>query len=462
MRRIFNNGSTEPTVALESLPDLLDGFDTVIAALEAECLRIDEAVEVADTLTELAAAAGDGPLSSQTAGVLQIATESLLARVGDPQPTLALEKNDLVVHGEIKQLEPQAPPDTRTVGRKILDKVKEIWRAIVEAFKRVFAWVTGLYRRFYDIAGQIKAHAEGARKRLHTLQTAGATTEFNKFSHPANATIRSVFRFDKHFTTNPVRDAIATKQAIARQFSRFGAEDLYNGKFFELIKSGKYDEIHYDPAQQKSANGLVKEVAHRHATVTTALWQSEPLLGGEWIHQEVAHKPCSGAEAVRQLRNTPYLSHGEEEKAPAHADIYGQPRGLFSFNLFPEFDQAPTVNLGPALQLCEEEAIAIADSVLHFRDVQRKLEHLGDRMRSYAEQKLKGDGDDPELHNTDHQPAVLETVRREFMLLGPKIFAKEPAQMVQYALRIAGGLGAYCSEIARVFEGKDYQRASPS
>lgn len=436
------------TTAFESVSELdLEPLHAMLAALEAECLRVDEAVEVADTLTELAAAAGDGPLSDQTQTVLQVATESLLARVGYSEPALALEKGDLVVYGEHAGLQPKAPPDTRSMGRKILDKVREIWRAIVAAIKRAYQWVVAMFRRFFDIAGMIKAKAESVKKKLEELHRKNATRPFAAFENEHNDTIRKIMTVDGKFTHRPLQDAQLTHRTIALLLERFHSEDLYNGKFFELIKAGKYEEISYDPENEKRTNGLVKKHPGGAGAVFADTWISEPLLGNQWVMQELADKACTGAEAVHWLHHSPQLRSSESESDSETVNPYEQPRPMFNFKLHKSQDQAPVVSLGDALHLVSE-AVAVADSVLRFRDVQSKLQKLGDQMERYAEQQLKQDSADDW---SAEEPVKMEAVRREFMVMAPRMFAKDPANVVNYALRIARGLSGYCGEIAEIY-----------
>lgn len=164
--------AAEPAAAEPAEPEVVDNSETVEAGLlkvnddEAAAAQVDEqteeAVEVATALEEMAtclqSAAGNGGLSRDAAGALNVAVEHMLKRIGMP-----------VEHRQMPALESYGGVSSRVAATQmalenLAEKAKQIWEKIVEAIKKSIAWLVERFKAVFDTAGKLGVRAEELAK----------------------------------------------------------------------------------------------------------------------------------------------------------------------------------------------------------------------------------------------------------------------------------------------------------
>lgn len=438
------------TVALEGASELdFEVLHQMVAALEAECLRVDEAVEVADTLTELSAVADGDQLGVGGNRVLAVATESLMSRVGFSEPLfVALEDGELAEYHAPSAgaaAPAAAPVDSRHFGQKILDKVKEIWRAIIAAIKRIRVWFNDFMRKLLDLTPWTKRKVEALQKRTSELLKKNLHTEMTHLSATGTHNLyRGLAGYKDAFPNNLPKLADATVSALQAQLKRLSSEEIYTGPFLKRI-TGDLSSVEYSAAAELQSSGLKRHliiyVGRREIPAGGRMYCSEDLLGGNVIGQVVGPANCKGAEALKWYSYSPSLTHEESKDPGKYLEHWKKPMPV------------------QRLQDCEQllkAALDLCNMVLDFRKIQSKLENVADEMEALAGQQLKRmDTNGVEAWKEDDDGKA----RQHFLSQGPRIFAREPANTILFAQHCASNLAGYVEMNLKLYEGVEKQAA---
>lgn len=163
--------ATEPVEAgVDSLEaDLTTVNDELVEVQDTET-STDEATEVVDELEVAAESlrniAKNGGLDRNGSIILNLHLESLNRRVGlpDNHSVLSIES----FGGTNSRI-----GNTQLAAESIAEKAKDLWKKIVEMFKKAIAAIVGLWNRIFDGATKMKARAENLVKAAEGMKNPG-------------------------------------------------------------------------------------------------------------------------------------------------------------------------------------------------------------------------------------------------------------------------------------------------
>lgn len=448
-------------------------LEQALLGLEQQCLAIEEAADKAQTLQALAVEARH-PLNRTAKRILAIATESLLADLGDPQASqLALEleadEDPALKHGlgkgEVQDIEPKS--ETHKPGKEgeskaaaantpesksLMEKIKAIWRSIYAAMKKAWLWVKDLFRRFMDMAPGLVKRAEQLKEQLKEIGKNHKHPGAEAISHPGHWEIHDALRVNRHLDDpeNIPLEANQTLEVVAAQLNRFSKESLYNDGFLKLLKDGKPEQFSYDPHKEIAASKLMRARVPVKSNAEYPVFEmhSIGLLGGQWIVQRVSAEPLKGYQALEMAAETPALHSHEDEPAR-------QPHESSWSSKHDTYNRMPLLTIEQALELVDT-AEKMAKLVVEFRHGEGELSKCQLKLEQLAEDMVRLGGDN--ASSAERNSDVVEVqgwhkARQHFCAQAPRIFAKEPAQMVNYALRISSRLLKYAEIVGDAYVG---------
>ena len=213
---------TVETELLETQDLITEGEDRAAAIEEAEVV-MDELEEDQEVLAE---AQESGGMTTREAHILMRKVNNDLARIGIASARFPATES----FGRASS----RASSTRLAMESISEKLKQIWKAIIDAIKKSIRWVRDVYNKFFGTF-------EGLVKRAKAIQErADNTTGSLKSEHKKieNDRIFKVLAVNNSFNKNSVQDLLDKATAwLAKGFSE-------QNKFIERVvdKLGDIDE----------------------------------------------------------------------------------------------------------------------------------------------------------------------------------------------------------------------------
>jgi phiKZ-like phage internal head proteins len=140
------------------------------AAAEVDAIAEDmeEAATTADVLTDMVETAEnslpEGGLDPAGAEVLTAAVEHLCAKLGFSQRKLRVFASEGFSDKSTRV------QSTKLAIEGITDRVKDIWKSIVNAFKSAVAWVKEFFAKYFTTLGRLKERAVGLKATVESLK----------------------------------------------------------------------------------------------------------------------------------------------------------------------------------------------------------------------------------------------------------------------------------------------------
>ena len=255
---------TVETELLETQDLITEGEDRAAAIEEAEVV-MDELEEDQEVLAE---AQESGGMTTREAHILMRKVNNDLARIGIASARFPATES----FGRASS----RASSTRLAMESISEKLKQIWKAIIDAIKKSIRWVRDIYNKFFGTF-------EGLVKRAKAIQErADNTTGSLKSEHKKieNDRIFKVLAVNNSFDKNSVQEFLDKATAwLGKGFSE-------QNKFIEKVvdKLGDIDEeaiVKLEDENQSAADGGVRNRTDQTSNIlSTTLGLGDNALKG--------------------------------------------------------------------------------------------------------------------------------------------------------------------------------------
>lgn len=407
-------------------------LEDALAALEQQCLAIEEAHDVVDSMVELGSLVDQAPLNTQSRKIVAVAMESLLGQVGDSSPLdIALEAEAGTASGP-------------SVGEQITSKARKIWQAIIAAIKRAIVWFKAFCRRLFDQTPKLKKRAEALQAQLKEPKGERSVEKMNSAQLAHELVVEG-----KVDAEAIVKGANTASTVLEPYFRRLLASELYSADFLKQVDEGN---VAYDPVKRREifklvSSGLVGEFAKATGgrEYEGETWSSEEMPGGLTIACQLESAELKNVEqAIRKHTLSPALSY---TKTPSKSELS-------------KLTEHVGVGTPAQLEAALRSVLQLLALVEEFRKVQDKLENLADKCvamaseleRKWGQSQQKGREGETDADGKTRPHNALIAAQRFYFAATPRMFVKEPADVVSYALRTSAHLCSWVEASLKLYK----------
>jgi len=300
-----------------------EGLEAIVAdvAVEAVNLEADSAMHadlgnVIASLESIADQAGasiaDGGLDRQSAGILEVAVESHLGRVG-------LSANDAMVSiesfgGTTTQLEA-----TQVSVEAIKEKAKQLWDFLVKKFKEAREKIYQWFKKVFSGAAKLKSRAEAiAKKAVDKKGEKNEGAEDIKLGGSAKNLVDENGKFDISKLAEGVKTYVAGAKEIYGKHAK-GVANMAGGaaEMMDAVASAPKEDLEGSDSSKFFSGGkfLGKDVAETPQPGGGAVF-----LGGRKFKIEGAGEKPTNMVELKSAFDKLNIVFDFEEKAPKVAD----------------------------------------------------------------------------------------------------------------------------------------------
>jgi hypothetical protein len=377
--------------------------------------QIDEAEETAEALESFRVAlegiAGQGGLDRNGALMLNLALEHFDRRLGTD-----VEQPGLESFGNLSSRERA----TQIAMEAVSDRIKQIWKAIVDAITKAIAWVKGYYNKVFGAAEKLekraKALADRAKNTSGTAKNKKIENERVAKALMIQGTMPNVVSEAKHLQS--VLAAVVGKTAAkAGEVGEKAAEAIDGLNAAQIPALLKL----VDPidGSEKLANGEVAGLPNPPAGLE--LYRTKQLFGGQAIISRVpAGESDDLATQVKQLAASTFLvsKYSSSVKEPTNFGV-------------------PTLSVSD----CENAAgvvEAIAGELLNLRKAQEKIGAAQSKLVAAAKKAANGAGNEEDEAKRKELNAMTSVANA-----ANRLMTQPQASFAKYTLNTAKALLDY-------------------